>query len=93
MLPDPKYSLAKATIQLFTPFRPMLANRDGLKSIERVMEGRPFYIEVKYDGERLLIHRDKAGNYQFFSRDGIPVRRQSVTIRWPFERVGRPGYV
>lgn len=31
------------------------------------MDGKPYYIETKYDGERMLLHKD-TGDYKFYSR-------------------------
>ena len=56
-------------ISLFTPFKPMLADNPNINQIERLMKHEPFYIEVKYDGERMMAHRDTAATYKFFSRN------------------------
>ena len=56
-------------ISLFTAFRPMLAENVQLDNIEKQMKHRSFYIEVKYDGERMLAHREPNGNFKFFSRN------------------------
>jgi DNA ligase-4 len=31
------------------------------------MEGKPFYIELKYDGERMQLHK-RGDEYKYFSR-------------------------
>ena len=42
-------------IELFSPFRPMLADRGNLREVEKQMGNKEFYIEVKYDGERMQV--------------------------------------
>lgn len=31
------------------------------------MDGKPYYIETKFDGERMVLHKDE-GNYKYFTR-------------------------
>jgi DNA ligase-4 len=35
--------------------------------IEKIMEGKPYFIETKFDGERMMLHKDE-GNYKYFTR-------------------------
>ena len=42
-------------VELFSPFRPMLADRGNLREVEKQMGNKEFYIEVKYDGERMQV--------------------------------------
>ncbi|GKT27721.1 DNA ligase, ATP-dependent like protein [Aduncisulcus paluster] len=61
------------------PVRPMLAQ--PMKSVQMILnklEGHPFTCEHKYDGMRLLIHRDKRGKFKMFSR-----RLEDVTHQYP----------
>ena len=44
-------------IELFSPFRPMLADRGNLREVEKQMGNKEFYIEVKYDGERMQVRK------------------------------------
>ena len=39
----------------------------SLLQIEKIMEGRPYFIETKLDGERVLLHK-RADEYKYFSR-------------------------
>lgn len=51
-----------------TPVRMMLASRvQALDGVMEHMRGKMF-VEYKYDGERVQIHRDRKGNIQLFSR-------------------------
>lgn len=54
-------------IQLFTPFRPMLANRSSPEKVPDIMASQPFYVEVKYDGERFQLHKN-GNQYKYYSR-------------------------
>ncbi|XP_018321906.1 DNA ligase 3 [Agrilus planipennis] len=70
-------SSIKAKISLMTPVLPMLA--EACKSIEQAMKKCPngIYSEVKYDGERVQVH--KMGNeFKYFSRSLKPVRPHNV---------------
>ena len=52
------YSLRRCyeiEVELFSPFRPMLADRGNLREGEKQMGNKEFYIEVKYDGERMQV--------------------------------------
>jgi DNA ligase-4 len=45
-------------IQYFHPFKPMLCSNQSIESIIQIMDGLEFVIEDKFDGERLLIHKE-----------------------------------
>ncbi|KAK2178306.1 hypothetical protein NP493_548g00024 [Ridgeia piscesae] len=69
MLRDPRVRLHEVEISVLTPFRPMLGDRGTPNKIGKLLCGRPFHIETKYDGERMQLH--KQGHvYKFFSRSG-----------------------
>ncbi len=70
LLNDPTKRMNEIEVQLFNPFRPMLADRGIMKEVEKQMGDKEFYIEVKYDGERLQVHKER-GKFQFFSRNGF----------------------
>ncbi|KAH8414519.1 hypothetical protein KR215_007882 [Drosophila sulfurigaster] len=59
-------------IQVMTPVSPMLAN--ACKSVEEAFKKNPsgLYSEIKYDGERVQIHKQGA-EFKFFSRNLKPV--------------------
>lgn len=63
---------ASSGIQVMTPISPMLAN--ACKSVEEAFKKNPggLYSEVKYDGERVQIHKQGA-EFKFFSRNLKPV--------------------
>uniref|UniRef100_H2ZIX8 DNA ligase 4 n=1 Tax=Ciona savignyi TaxID=51511 RepID=H2ZIX8_CIOSA len=68
-LNDPDVRLADTEIKLFQPFRPMLALNAAINEVDKLMENKPFNIEIKYDGERSQMHKE--GNcYKYFSRSG-----------------------
>ena len=46
-------------------FKPMLADGSILiGDIEALMKHKPFYIETKYDGERMMAHRLPDGSFK-----------------------------
>lgn len=66
---DPNSSKDFKGIQLFRPVRSMLAARIELEQIVPSFKGKKFCIEIKFDGERIQIH--KLGNsLRFFTRSG-----------------------
>jgi len=69
-LKDPRVRLHEMEIQLMSPFRPQLADRGLISKVEKQMGNKEFYIETKYDGERIQIHKD-GNKYKFFSRNGF----------------------
>ncbi|KAI8046838.1 hypothetical protein M5D96_003052 [Drosophila gunungcola] len=61
-------------IQVMTPISPMLAS--ACKSVEEAFKKSPagLYSEIKYDGERVQIHK-QGDDFKFFSRNLKPVIR------------------
>ena len=47
----------------------MLADQVQIDDIKAEMKHKEFYIEVKYDGERMLAHRFPNGTFKFLSRN------------------------
>jgi DNA ligase-4 len=70
LLRDPSKRMNEIEVQLFNPFRPMLADRGVMKEVEKQMGEKEFYVEVKYDGERMQVHKE-GSKFQFFSRNGF----------------------
>ncbi|XP_067047572.1 DNA ligase 4-like [Acropora muricata] len=66
-LHDPEIRMNEAQMSLFSPFRPMLAERVAIDEVEKLMNNEPFYIETKVDGERMQLHREKNA-FMYFSR-------------------------
>jgi DNA ligase-4 len=66
-LRDPKVRLHEIGISLFLPFRPMLGERAAPNKVEKLMDAKEFFIETKYDGERMQLHKDE-DEYKYFSR-------------------------
>ena len=66
-LSDPSFRLNEAAIQLFTPFRPMLGQRASIPQAMKLTEGQMFYVETKFDGDRMQLHKDGM-DYRYFSR-------------------------
>lgn len=64
-------------IQVMTPISPMLAN--ACKSVEEAFKKNPggLYSEVKYDGERVQIHK-RGAEFKFFSRNLKPVVEHKI---------------
>ncbi|XP_035828474.1 DNA ligase 3 isoform X2 [Aplysia californica] len=62
---------------LMTPVLPMLA--EACRSVEQAMKKCPngFYAEIKYDGERVQIHK-KGNDFRYFSRSLKPVLDHKV---------------
>lgn len=60
---------------LCKPFRPMLLKRLNYNKycLPKIIKAcqRPFYAEVKYDGEHFLVHRYEFIHYKYFTRNGI----------------------
>lgn len=61
------------SIQLFRAFSPMLCRRPGTRLEDSIkdMEGRPFIIEEKLDGERIQLHK-RGNEYYYCSRCAFP---------------------
>ncbi|XP_070491758.1 DNA ligase 3 [Chironomus tepperi] len=64
-------------LQVMTPISPMLAEacKDFDKALSKCRDG--FYSEVKYDGERVQIHK-KGNDFKFFSRNLKPVQEHKI---------------
>jgi len=57
-------------VKLFSPFKPMLANREALEGAAGLLAG-PFFIEPKLDGERCQFHYSATERtFKYFSRQG-----------------------
>ncbi|KAK3794568.1 hypothetical protein RRG08_003717 [Elysia crispata] len=69
LLRDPKTRGHEIGITVFSPFTPMLGERASPDKIEKLMDNKPYFIETKYDGERVLLHK-KGDKYKYFSRSG-----------------------
>lgn len=71
-------SSIKPMISLMTPILPMLA--EACKSIEQAMKKCPngMYSEIKYDGERVQVHK-MGSNFKYFSRSLKPVVPHKVS--------------
>ncbi|KAJ3391874.1 DNA ligase (ATP) [Entophlyctis sp. JEL0112] len=67
---DPDASvISSSSVSLNFPFKPMLAKSvKSLDSVEKLRQGRPFWIETKLDGERMQLHKS-GSNYKWFSRN------------------------
>ena len=55
---DPNKSLGEIEIKLFTPFRPMLADRILVNKVVQMISSNSFYVETKMDGERVQLHKN-----------------------------------
>ncbi|ELU10753.1 hypothetical protein CAPTEDRAFT_17890 [Capitella teleta] len=69
MLKDPSARLHELEIAVFSPFRPMLGDRASPHKIETTMNNKSFFLETKFDGERMQLHK-KGDEYKYFSRGG-----------------------
>ena len=56
-LRDPSLTLGEIEVKLFSPFRPMLADRILAQKVCQVINSPSFYIETKMDGERMQLHK------------------------------------
>ncbi|XP_075237081.1 DNA ligase 3 isoform X2 [Lycorma delicatula] len=68
---------SNVSISLLTPVLPMLA--EACKSVEQAMKKCPngFYSEIKYDGERVQVHK-QGSEFKYFSRSLKPVLPHKV---------------
>ena len=74
---DPKKRLHEIEITIGTAFKPMLADGSILiGDIEALMKHKPFYIETKYDGERMMAHRLPDGSFK--------VRNYNLVVEFQF---------
>ncbi|CAH1773972.1 unnamed protein product [Owenia fusiformis] len=69
-LHNPSVRMHEIEITVFEPFRPMLGDRGQPNKVESLFGGKEFFIETKYDGERMQLHKDK-DEYKYFSRGGL----------------------
>nr|CAD7260817.1 unnamed protein product [Timema shepardi] len=68
LLKDPSRRLHEVEVSVFSPFRPMLAEKCDIKNVEESMKrGQVYYVETKHDGERFQLHMQD-GIYKYFSR-------------------------
>lgn len=68
LLHDPTVRLHEVEVSLFSPFRPMLAERCNVRTVEESLKRSQFYyVETKYDGERFQLHVEN-GVFRYFSR-------------------------
>ena len=74
LLCDPGRLVAEASnVGYFRPFKPMLAqNPPDWHNIPRMMDGRRYVIEDKFDGERLIVHK-RGGEVKLYTRKSIDV--------------------
>ena len=66
-LHDVNRRLNEVEVQLFTPFRPMLADRIPAVKVSQLIPSQTFLIGTKMDGERMQLHK-KGDEYRYFSR-------------------------
>ncbi|KAL7727429.1 hypothetical protein ACLKA6_017553 [Drosophila palustris] len=85
-----KTKAATSGIQVMTPVSPMLAN--ACKSVEDAFKKNPggLYSEIKYDGERVQIHKQGA-EFKFFSRNLKPVMDHKIKLLKDFIPRAFPG--
>lgn len=69
LLGDPSKKLNEVSVSLFAPCRPMLSEKAEPIKIEELLNGKEFYIETKFDGERFQLHKD-GKKFMYFSRNG-----------------------
>ncbi|KAJ8675320.1 hypothetical protein QAD02_011106, partial [Eretmocerus hayati] len=76
---SPTKNSKMANLSLMTPVLPMLA--EACKSVDMAMQKCPkgMFSEVKYDGERLQVHK-KGGEFRYFSRSLKPVLPHKVNF-------------
>ena len=73
----PVHKKLKQTLQVFSPVKPMLAK--ACKTFDQCIKSCPngFFAEVKYDGDRVQIHK-KGDELRYFSRNLKPVKPEKV---------------
>ncbi|KAH8306383.1 hypothetical protein KR018_009650, partial [Drosophila ironensis] len=76
-LKKPAKKAKSSGIQVMTPISPMLAS--ACKSVEEAFKKSPagLYSEIKYDGERVQIHK-QGKEFKFFSRNMKPVMDHKI---------------
>lgn len=67
--PAKRLDLANGSLELFSPFQPMLADREALEEALTHMPDGTAIIEPKLDGERMQLHYDGT-MYRYWSRRG-----------------------
>ncbi|XP_069127951.1 DNA ligase 4-like [Argopecten irradians] len=67
MLRDRSVRVHEIGISIFSPFSPMLGERASPDEVEKLMDGKTYFIETKFDGERMLLHK-RENEYKYFSR-------------------------
>jgi DNA ligase-4 len=70
--PSVRITTAQSGVTIGQPIKPMLASRQPPETVVKVMDDNPFVIEKKYDGERVMIHKNGAeiklfSRFRFFS--------------------------
>ena len=65
-----KNKRTKDFIRLFQPIKPMLAKREKMEKLQDIVQSQNFYIETKFDGERIQVHISQE-NIKFFTRNSI----------------------
>ena len=73
-LTDPSIRIqnAQGSISLFHAVKPQLAARKNPEEVVEAMKGLPFFIEKKFDGERLQVHKS-GSNVKLYSRNSNDV--------------------
>ena len=56
----------------------MLADRCSMKDVVKAMKDKDFYIETKYDGERMQLHKE-GSKFKFYSRNGFDFTEVYIT--------------
>lgn len=69
ILKDESVRLHEIEISIFNSFRPMLGDRAAPHKVEQLMHNKPFFVEIKFDGERMQLHKQD-GEYKYYSRSG-----------------------
>merc|ERR1719383_66370 len=78
-------SLPTETV-LFSKFKPMLAQRLPLNQLATLMTDKPYCVETKYDGERIIAHVDRdAKRVELYTRNAVDYTSQyAPTMRGIF---------
>lgn len=66
-LKDPTVRQHEIQVSLFSAVRPMLADRAEPRTVERRLNHEHFFSEIKFDGERLQVHKD-GNEFRYFTR-------------------------
>ena len=74
LLTEPARLVAEASnVGYFRPFKPMLAQSPSdWNNIPRMMDGRRYVIEDKFDGERMIMHK-RGSDVRLYTRKSIDV--------------------